>query len=90
MNVKLGALHSYNSCVRGVSTGYGLDGRVWIRGRGKMFLFFTTSRPVLGPIQPPIHRVPGALSLGVKWSGREAEIQPELQKLKLLGAGTHK
>jgi hypothetical protein len=27
-----------------------------------MFLFSTTSRPVLGPTQPPIHWVPGALS----------------------------
>jgi hypothetical protein len=80
INVKLGTLHSYHSCVRGISAGYRLDGRVWICGRRKMFLFFTTSRPVLGPTQPPIHRVPGALSLGVKRSGREAEIQPELQK----------
>jgi hypothetical protein len=45
-----------------------------------MCLFFTTSRPVLGPTQPPIHGVPEALSLGVKRSGREAKIQPKLQK----------
>jgi hypothetical protein len=45
-----------------------------------MFLFSTTSRPVLGPTQPPIQCVPGALSPGVKRSGLEAEIQTELQK----------
>jgi hypothetical protein len=37
-----------------------------IHGRGKMFLFSTKSRPVLGPTQPPIQWVPGALSRGVK------------------------
>jgi len=30
------------------------------------FFFDTASRPALGPIQPPIQRVKGALSLGVK------------------------
>jgi hypothetical protein len=79
INVKLGTLHSYHSCVCGISTGYGLDKRVWIHGR-KMFLFSTTSRQVLGPTQPSIHWVPRALSLWVKWSGREAEIHTGLQK----------
>jgi len=27
----------------------------------------TAARPALGPIQPPIQWLPGALSLGVKW-----------------------
>jgi hypothetical protein len=31
-----------------------------------IFLFTTASRPVLGPTQPPIQSVPGALSLGIK------------------------
>jgi hypothetical protein len=67
INVKWNTLHSYHCCVRGVSTGYGLDSRGWIPGRGKMFLFSTTSRPVLGPTQPPSYPVStGALSLGVK------------------------
>jgi len=39
----------------------------------RIFLFTTTSRPVLGPTQPPIQWVPGALSLEVKRSGREAD-----------------
>jgi hypothetical protein len=40
------------------------------------FLFVTASRPVLVPIQPPIQRVPGALSLWVKKPEREADHSP--------------
>jgi hypothetical protein len=36
-------------------------------------LFNTAFRSALGPIQPPIQRVPGALSLGIKRPGREAD-----------------
>jgi hypothetical protein len=32
--------------------------------------------PALGATQPPIQWVPGALSLGVKWPGREADHSP--------------
>jgi hypothetical protein len=45
------------------------------RGLG-IFLFTTASRTALGPTQPPIQWVLGALSLGVKRSGREAEHSP--------------
>jgi hypothetical protein len=45
-------------------------------GRGKIFLPSTSSRLVLGPTQPPIQWVPGALSQGVKWPGREADHSP--------------
>jgi hypothetical protein len=38
-----------------------------------MFLFITASRPVLGPTQPPIQWVPGALTLAVKRVGCEAD-----------------
>jgi hypothetical protein len=31
---------------------------------------------VLGPTEPPIQWVPGALSLGIKWPGREADLSP--------------
>jgi hypothetical protein len=48
--------------------------------QGQEFPFSTMSRPVLGPTQPPIQQVLGALSPGVKRSGREAEIQPDLQR----------
>jgi hypothetical protein len=39
----------------------------------KIFLFATSSRPALGPTQPPIQGVPGALSMGVRRLGREAD-----------------
>jgi hypothetical protein len=45
------------------------------RGLG-IFLFTTASRTVLGPTQPPIQWVPGALSLGVKRPRREAHHSP--------------
>jgi hypothetical protein len=41
-----------------------------------IFLFTTVSRTALGPTQPPIQGVPGALSLGVKRPGREANHSP--------------
>jgi hypothetical protein len=37
-----------------------------------IFLFTTASRPALGPTQPPVKWVPGALSQGVKRPGCEA------------------
>jgi hypothetical protein len=42
------------------------------RGLG-IFLFTTASKTALGPTQLPIQWVPGALSLGVKRPGREAD-----------------
>jgi hypothetical protein len=39
----------------------------------RIFLFTIAPRTVLGPTQPPIQWVPGALSLGVNQSGREAD-----------------
>jgi hypothetical protein len=41
-----------------------------------IFLFTTESRTDLGPTQPPIQWVPGALYLGVKRPGREADHSP--------------
>jgi hypothetical protein len=57
-------------------TGYRLDGRGPVPGRDKILLFSTTSRPSLGPTQPPIHWVPGAISLRLKRQGREADHSP--------------
>jgi hypothetical protein len=42
----------------------------------EIFLFTTASRTALGPTQPPIQWVSGALSLGVKRSGHEADHSP--------------
>jgi hypothetical protein len=50
----------------------GFDSRRGLR----IFFFTTTSRTALGPTQPPIQLVPGALSLGVKRPGREADHSP--------------
>jgi hypothetical protein len=67
-------VYSENSV--GIALGYGLDDRGLgfdsRRGLG-IFLFNTASRTGLGPTQPPIEWVPGALSLGVKRPGREAD-----------------
>jgi len=41
-----------------------------------IFLSTAVSRTALGPTQRPIQWVPGALSLGVKWPGREADRSP--------------
>jgi hypothetical protein len=48
-------------------------GRSSSPGRVKNFLFTTSSRPNLGSTQLPIPWAPGALSLGVKRPGREAD-----------------
>jgi hypothetical protein len=50
----------------------GFDSRL---GLG-IFVFTTASRTVRRPTQPPIQWVPGALSLGVKRVGREADHSP--------------
>jgi hypothetical protein len=64
--------------VAGIATGYGLDNRgVGVRVPiGSIILFYTSSRPALGPTQSPIQWVPGALSPGVKRPGREADRSP--------------
>jgi hypothetical protein len=62
-----------------VTTGYGagrLRGQNSSPGTVKNFLFSTSSRPALGPIQPPIQWVPEALSPEVKRPGRQADNSP--------------
>jgi hypothetical protein len=69
----------YSSRYSGIALGYGLDDRGprfrFLAGL-RIFLFTTASRTALGPTQPPIQWVPEALSLGVKWPGREADHPP--------------
>jgi hypothetical protein len=51
-------------------------GRFESRQELGIFLFTTASRPAVGPTQPPIHLVPGALSVGVKQPSHEADHSP--------------
>jgi hypothetical protein len=68
-------LGSRDSSVGMAATGYELDGRGSIPGRGK-YIFSIASRPLLRPIHPPIQWVPGDLSSGVKRLGRQANNSP--------------
>jgi hypothetical protein len=62
----------------GIAVGYGLDDRVSsVRFPAGLGIFlFTASRTALGPTQPPVQWVLGALSLGVKRPGCEADRSP--------------
>jgi hypothetical protein len=62
----------------GIALGYGLNGVLGFDSRQGLgiFLFTTASRTALGPTQSPIQWVQGALSLGVKRPGREANHPP--------------
>jgi hypothetical protein len=73
------------SCVGGIrdssvsiATGYGLDGRVSIPSRSKIFLFSTESRPALGTTHSLIQWVPGALPQVVKKTGRGVKLTAHL------------
>jgi hypothetical protein len=59
-----------NSSV-GIALGYRLDGVLGFDSRWGpgIFLLTSASRPALGPTQPPIQWVSGALSLGSKAAG---------------------
>jgi hypothetical protein len=56
---------SWDSSV-GIVTGYGLDGLGSYPIRGKVFLFSMMSKPALGPTQPLIQWVLGAIAPGSK------------------------
>jgi hypothetical protein len=68
-------LKCYHQSV-GMATGFVLDGQGSIPSESKIFLFSTASRLALGSNQPPIQRVPGAISPEVKWLGHEADHSP--------------
>jgi hypothetical protein len=58
----------------GIVLGYGLDDSGFDSWRGLgIFFFATMSGMALGPPKPPIQWVPGALSLGLKQLGCEAD-----------------
>jgi hypothetical protein len=62
-----------------MALGYGQDDRgssVRFPARAGNFSLHHRAKMALGPTQPPIHWVPGALSLGVKRPGREADHSP--------------
>jgi hypothetical protein len=64
---RIGALHSklrYN------------NEQISSPGGDKNFLFSMSSRPALGSTKPPIKRVTGALSPGLKRQGHEADHSP--------------
>jgi hypothetical protein len=62
----------------GIATGYGLEdrGSEFETRWGKNFHFSTSSRPALGPTQPPIQWISEALSPGIKRPGREDDHSP--------------
>jgi hypothetical protein len=61
----------------GIATGYGLDDwKVGVRVPVGSRIFSTSSRPALGPTQPLIKWVPGALSPGLNRPGSEADHSP--------------
>jgi hypothetical protein len=65
-------------------------GRSSSPGRVKNFLFSTSSRQALGSTQPPIQRVPGALSPKVKRLGSEADhSSPTSAEAKKMWIYTH-
>jgi hypothetical protein len=52
---------------------YGLDGQDSIPGRGKIFRLSIAPRPALRATHPLTQWEPGALSVGVKRSGRQVD-----------------
>jgi hypothetical protein len=70
--MSLTLIHAIIPTSVGIVTGYALDGRGSVPSTGKRFFSFPLSKPALKPIQLPIHWGLGALSLGTKQLGCEA------------------
>jgi hypothetical protein len=75
--VRTASSNTLTSLLGGIALGYVLNDRGFqsLQGLG-IFLFITSSRPALWSTQPPIQWVTGALSLGIKRPGREADHSP--------------
>jgi hypothetical protein len=80
---------SHDSSV-GIATDYGLNGVLGFDSRQGLwsFLFTTLSRTALGPTQPPIQWVPGALSLVINRPGHEAGRSPQPSSEKRMRGAT--
>jgi hypothetical protein len=66
--------------------GYRLDGQGLLPGRGMIFHYSPAFILALGPTQPPVQWVLGALSSGVMWVGYEADYSPSSAEIKNGGA----
>jgi hypothetical protein len=62
--------------VQRLATGWTAEMSEFESRMDKIFLLFTSSRPVLGPIWPPTQQLPGAVSPWVKRRGRDADHSP--------------
>ena len=68
-----------------LSTGWTSD-ESWSDYRQEIYLFLIESTPVLGLTLPPILRVPGAFSLGIKRHGLKVTTQPhQMPRLRTSG-----
>jgi hypothetical protein len=75
-----GYLSRYSDWLRAEQT----RGRSSSPCRGTIFLFSTSSRLVLRPMQPPIQWVPSAILPGIKRPGREADHSPTIAEIHSL------
>jgi hypothetical protein len=73
----------------GIAMSYGMEDREFeSRQEPRSFHFTDSSRTALGPTQPPIQRVTGAISLGVKRPGCEADHSHLVPMSRMCGAIT--
>jgi hypothetical protein len=83
-------IHTEPGYLSGIALGYGLDDRGCDSRQGPgIFLFTTVSKPAVGPTQPPIQRVPGALSLRVKQPGMKLTIHLHLAPRSRMRGAIH-
>jgi hypothetical protein len=54
-------INTFQDSPLGIETGHKLDGPHSVPGKAKIFLFSIVSKPALGPTNPPIQWVPGAI-----------------------------